>query len=70
MLPKDTPYPFDSMPEENYYGEFRELASSIGPFVKKDKDKAKDNDRDNDQDDPDNKKSDDAFEEFSIFPKI
>lgn len=57
MLPKDTPYPFDSMPEENYYGEFRQLVSSIEPFVKKDKA------RDNDQDD-------DAFDEFSVFPKV
>ena len=61
MMHKDSPYPFDSIPEENYYGEFRDLSNTIGPFVKKDK--ASDNDRDNE-------KSDDAFDEFSIFPKV
>ena len=62
MLPNDTPYPFDSIPVENYYGEFRELSSTIGPYVKKDKDKDKDN--------PTNEDSDDTFKEFSIFPKF
>jgi len=39
MLPKDTPYPFDNMPNENYFGEFRELSNSIGQFEKNDKEK-------------------------------
>ena len=60
MFPKDTPYPFDDMPEENYFGEFRELSNTIGPYVKKDKD--------NKQDYPDNDDPEDTFHEFSIFP--
>lgn len=62
MLPKDTPYLFDSMPEENYFGEFRELSNSIEPFAKKDKD-SNQHDKDKDNEDPD-----DIFNGFSIFP--
>ena len=61
MLPKDTPYPFDNMPNENYFGEFRELSNSIGQFEKNDKEKNDHN--------TDTRKSDDAYNEFSIFPK-
>ncbi|MBZ9684958.1 hypothetical protein G9F72_001100 [Clostridium estertheticum] len=63
MLPKDTPYPYDDMPEENYFGEFRELVSSIGPFA------PKDNDKDKNHEYPDKEDPDDTFNEFSIFPK-
>ncbi len=61
MLPKDTPYPFDNMPGENYFGEFRELESSIGHYEKKDTEKNPNN--------TDKRKSDDSFNEFTIFPK-
>lgn len=60
MVPKDTPY-FDDMPEENYFGEFRELSNTIGPYAKKDKEKTKDN--------TENIETDDTFKEFTIFPK-
>lgn len=60
MLPKDTPYPFNDMPDENYFGEFRALSGSIGPHEKKDKEKI--NDTEND-------KFDDTINEFSVFPK-
>jgi len=59
MAPKDTPY-FDDMPEENYFGEFRELSNTIGPYAKKDVEKPNSTD---------NKKTDDTFNEFTIFPK-
>jgi len=61
MLPKDTPYPFDNITDENYFGEFRELSCSIGQYEKKDKESNPYN--------TDSKKSDEAFNEFSIFPK-
>jgi len=62
MLPKDTAYPLDAIPEENYFGEFRELSNSIGPSVKKDKDKGHHN--------PDNyNPDDDTYNEFLLFPK-
>lgn len=60
MLPNDTPYPFYNIPDENYFGEFRELSNSIGDYEKSDKEKAWDT--------KDTKKTDDAFNEFSIFP--
>ena len=59
MLPKDTPYPYDDMPEENYFGEFRELVSSIGHNAQKAKS----------YDYPGNEYPDDTFNEFSVFPK-
>ena len=59
MVPKYTPY-FDDMPEENYFGEFRELSNTIGPYAKKDVEKTNNTD---------NKKTDDTFNEFTIFPK-
>jgi hypothetical protein len=61
MLPNDTPYPFDNMAYENYFGEFRELSNSIGQYEKKDKENAHPN--------TDNRNPDDVFNEFSIFPK-
>lgn len=61
MLPKDTPYPFDNMPDANYFGEFRELSCSIGQYEKKDKER--------DHHNTDNERYDDAFNEFTIFPK-
>ncbi|MBU3143220.1 hypothetical protein [Clostridium sp. CF012] len=61
MLPKDTPYPYDDMPEDNYFGEFRELVNSIGHNAQKDKDKSYDY--------PGNEYPDDTFNEFSVFPK-
>ena len=61
MLPNDTPYPYDDMPDENYFGEFRELSNTIGPYVKKDSDK--------DHHIADKENPDDTFHEFSIFPK-
>ena len=59
MAPKDTPY-FDDMPEENYFGEFRELSNTIGPYVKKDVEKPNNTD---------NKRTDDTLNEFTIFPE-
>jgi hypothetical protein len=64
MTHKNTPYPFDGMPDENYFGEFRELSSSIGSYHEKDKEK--DHER---LDSMESKKSEDAFTEFTIFPK-
>jgi hypothetical protein len=61
MSPKNTPYPFDDIPANNYFGEFRELSNSIGQFENKEKEK--------NHTSIDNGKSDDAFNEFSIFPK-
>ncbi|MCB2312860.1 hypothetical protein LGL55_16495 [Clostridium tagluense] len=60
MSPKDTPYPFDGMPDENCFGEFRELVSSTGAYVAKE----------NNHHDKDNNDPDDTFNEFSIFPKV
>jgi len=65
MLPKDAPYPFDDMPNENYFGEFRELSNSIGPHAKKDKDTEKDTGKDNE----DKNKTDDVSSVFPVFPK-
>jgi hypothetical protein len=65
MTHKNTPYPFDGMPDENYFGEFRELSSSIGSYNEEDKEK--------DQkrlDSTESKKSEDTFTEFIIYPKI
>lgn len=61
MLPKDMPYPFDDMHDENYFGEFRELESSIGHYEVRDTEKKPHNTADGN--------SDDSFDEFSIFPK-
>jgi len=60
MLPKGIPYSFDNMPDENYFGEFRDLSSSIGPNTKKDRD----------HDNADREDSDEIFDEFSIHPKF
>jgi len=65
MLPNDTPYPYDDMPEENYFGEFRELSNTIGPYIKKDND----NDNDNKHHNTDKNNPDDTLKEFSIFPR-
>jgi hypothetical protein len=63
MMPRNASYPFYNMPDENYFGEFRELSNSIGHY--EDENKAKEKNPNN----PDIKKTDDAFNEFSVFPK-
>lgn len=62
MLPKNSSYPFYNMPDENYFGEFRELSNSIGHY----EDAKKDTEKKNNE--TDLEKPDDAFNEFSIFP--
>jgi hypothetical protein len=64
MLPKNNSYPFYNMPDENYFGEFRELLSSIGHY--EDDHKYKENNHNNTIK---TEKTDDAFNEFSTFPK-
>jgi hypothetical protein len=64
MLPKNNSYPFYNMPDENYFGEFRELLSSIGHY--EDDSKHKENNHNNTIK---TEKNDDAFNEFSTFPK-
>ena len=59
MSPKDIPYPFYDIPDENYFGEFRELSNSIGNFEKNDKEKISHNHKEQ----PDNTSND-----FSTFP--
>ena len=63
MLPKNSSYPFYNMPDENYFGEFRELSSSIGHYEDEKKDTEKKSN------DADIEKTDDTFNEFSTFPK-
>lgn len=58
MIPKDTPFPFDNIPDENYFGEFRELSYPLKPDAKKD----------NDPVDMENLGFYESFDEFSIFP--
>ena len=62
MLPKNSSYPFYNMPDENYFGEFRELSNSLGHYEDENKDKDKKHNN------SDAQKTDDAFNEFSIFP--
>jgi len=63
MLPKNSSYPFYNMPDENYFGEFRELSNSIGHYEDEKKDTKKKHNE------ADTEKTDDAFNEFSTFPK-
>lgn len=64
MSHKDTPYPFDGMPDEDYFGELRELSNTIAQFERHDKSVQSNK---NNVDEKDDKKSD-SFKEFSIFP--
>jgi hypothetical protein len=64
MSHKDTPYPFDGMPDEDYFGELRELSNTIAQFDIYDKSVPnKKNNADGNAD-----KKSDSFNEFSIFP--
>ena len=63
MFPKNSSYPFYNMPDENYFGEFRELSNSIGHYEDEKKDTEKKHNEENIE------KTYDAFNEFSIFPK-
>lgn len=65
MLPKNNSYPFYNMPDENYFGEFRELLSSIGHY----EDEHKYREVENNHNNINTEETDDAFNEFSIFPK-
>ena len=62
MIPKNSSYPFYNLPDENYFGEFRELSNSIGHYEDEHKEK------DNNHISPNTKNTDDAFNEFSTFP--
>lgn len=67
MMPRNASYPFYNMPDENYFGEFRELSNSIGHYEDEDEDENKAKEKN--PNDTDTKKTDDAFNEFSTFPK-
>jgi len=65
MSHKNTPYPFDGMPDEDYFGELGTLSSTMETL------NPKDNNTSNKEIYPNdiiNKKPKGAFSEFSIFP--
>jgi hypothetical protein len=65
MSHKNTPYPFDGMPDEDYFGELGPLSNNIGHFERNDINPT------NKEIDPNDKaetKPKDIFSEFSIFP--
>jgi hypothetical protein len=63
MLPKNSSYPFYNMPDENYFGEFRELSNSIGHY----EDEKKASEKKHNESDIE--KIDAVFNEFSTLPK-
>ncbi|MCJ7689804.1 MAG: hypothetical protein MUO60_10870 [Clostridiaceae bacterium] len=65
MSHKNTPYPFDGMPDEDYFEELVTLSNNIGHFERND---IKPTNKEIDPDDTSEKKPKDAFSEFSIFP--
>jgi hypothetical protein len=64
MSHKQTPYPFDGMPDEDYFGELVTLSSTMGYF------EPNDNLTSNKEIDPTDteRKPKGAFSEFSRFP--
>lgn len=65
MSHKNTPYPFDGMPDEDYFGEMDTLSNTIGHFERKD---SKTTNKENDSNDTIERNSKEAFNEFIIFP--
>lgn len=65
MSHKNTPYPFDGMPDEDYYGELVTLSSTMSHLEPKDN---KPNNKEIDPNDTVERKPKGAFSEFSMFP--
>ena len=65
MSHKNTPYPFDGMPDEDYFEELGTLSNTIGHFERKEN---KSVNKEIDPNDTAEGKPKDAFNEFTIFP--
>ncbi|MGK0467641.1 hypothetical protein [Clostridium sp.] len=65
MSHKNTPYPFDGMPDEDYFGELGTSSSTMENLVPKDNNPSN---REIDHNDTIERKPKGAFSDFSIFP--